>query len=314
MNSTLNTISPPHDFDIREIRGADPRKLIAKSEEEYQRRLEDAAEGVIASGARLVLLTGPSSSGKTTTLKRLGKAIEEKGRHAVALSLDDFSRIGEGIPEYYNGTPFFEGVKAINTDRLHSDLHSLFETGRAVTPTFDFVKKHKTSEGETVEIGPDDIVMVEGIQALVPETSRGFEDIKQYRIYAGIRGRYSSGVSVIIDEETVRFIRRLVRDAYFRKDDADRTYDIWCNVCVGNEINIWPYLGTVDKVIDTSMEYEPSVIISRLRKLYNDPELCGSHREDIGRLIELYGLFPEYDPSLVPADSMLREFIGGLEL
>ncbi|MBR2670705.1 MAG: hypothetical protein IKE27_00720 [Oscillospiraceae bacterium] len=315
MYSTLNTLKPERVYDIDDVINTRPEELIASSEAEYQAELDSVAEMIAEKNARFVLLTGPSSSGKTTTTRRLGLTLEGMGRHTIALSLDDFSFLYRKTPpEFYNGKPYYEGISNINIDLLHERLRELFDTGKAYTPIFDFKTGQKNLNGSLAEIGPEDIILVEGIQALIPVTAEGFDDITQFRVYAGIRGRYERNGNVVADPEQIRFIRRLVRDAYFRRSIADRTFDIWSNVLVGNEINIWPYLETVDAAVNTSFAYEGCVMTERLKKLLNDPNRVGTKAEGIKELIDMYSPFPEYDFDLVPKNSMLREFIGGLEL
>ena len=315
MYSTLNVLKPERVYDIDSVIKADPRELISEAEAEYQQELDAAADMAADRNARLILLVGPSSSGKTTTSRRLGQALERRGRHTVALSLDDFSYLyRKAPPEYHNGRPYYEGISNINVELLHERIRELFDHGEAYTPIFDFRTGEKNLNGTLAKIGPEDIILVEGIQALVPQTAEGFDDISQLRVYAGIRGRYERNGEIVADNEKIRFIRRLVRDAYFRRSVADRTFDIWDNVLLGNEINIWPYLETVDIAVNTSFAYEACVMTARLKKLLNDPDRVGTRAEDIKDLIDIYSPFPEYDFDLVPKTSMLREFIGGLEL
>lgn len=288
-----------------------PQELIDKSEQRYSNIIASVAETVCSSGERqVVMLAGPSSSGKTTTARKLSEECIKNGVHTFVLSLDDFYLDRENIPLLPDGTRDFETVYALDLDYFEEVINALLRGETVKTPVFDFVTgKRKTDVTGELTLGEKDVVVIEGLHALNPVITDKIHG-KLFKIYISVSSRiYNKKGKIILNKRNLRFVRRLVRDYKFRGSSADYTYTLWKNVTYGEDKYLFPYRNNADVKINTVHLYEPCVLKKQALKLL-ESGISDEFAYDVQRLRDALEKFPNIDENLVPENSLLREFLG----
>lgn len=293
---------------------ASPREFILRCEGDYNRRVAGVTAEIMARGCRVVMLSGPSASGKTTSGLKMAADLMRQGRRASVVSLDNFFRnIGE-YPLTSEGVPDFEHLQALDVDRINCFLKELMETGSSDMPVFDFANQRRADEILRIEAGAGEIVMIEGIHALNPLLTQSISDSDMLRVYIGLRTEYSENGRRMLPTRDLRIVRRVVRDHYFRGYSVRNTLELWGRLRQGEERWIKPFKSLADLLLDTSFIYEPALFAPLLAQLCADPQEGGEFRDMLLDLAARFARFTALDMSLIPPDSMLREFVGGLEI
>lgn len=290
----------------------EPEKFISECSQAYRLRVCEVADRIFADKNRkIVMLAGPSSSGKTTTAKFLSEEINRLGGKAYTVSLDDFYLPrGTSYPLDENGKPDFECVEALDTELLHSSLRSLAEKGKAVLPVFDFKTGDRINNAKTIVLDENDVIIVEGLHALNPVITDTLDESKLLKIYISVSSRiYDNDGNVLFSKRDLRFIRRMVRDYHFRSTPVERSFEIWESVMRGEDRYLFPFEERADIKINSFHPCEPCVFSEKAIGLLSMANL-GEFKEKADLLIYKLGLFKKTDYSLLPADSLLREFTG----
>lgn len=290
----------------------DPVKFLAECSSEYHRIINVVAKKIYANtSVKIVTLAGPSSSGKTTTAAFLSEAINGMGGRAYTISLDDFYHPRSvGYPLDENGKPDYECVEALDVEFLHSKLRELIESGKAEMPAFDFKTGERIQNAKTVELKENDVVIVEGLHALNPVITNTLDKQSLFKLYVSVSTRvYEEDGNVFLSKRDLRFIRRMVRDFSFRSSSVDKTFDLWQSVLKGEDKYLFPYEYLADIRIDSFHPCEPCVFAARATELLRSTK-NGTHKERAELLIEKLNFFIKTDYSLLPHDSLLREFTG----
>ncbi len=289
-----------------------PSEFIAECTETYRRRISEAAHGIFSNHNRkIVMLAGPSSSGKTTTARFLSEEINRLGGKAYTVSLDDFylPRTVQ-YPLDENGKPDFECVEALDLDLLHSSLRQLAVNGKADLPVFDFKTGERINNAKTIELCENDVIIVEGLHALNPVITETLDESKLYKIYISVSSRvYDNNGDVLISKRDLRLIRRSVRDYLFRSMPVERTLEIWGSVMRGEDKYLFPFENLADIKINSFHPCEPCIFSRKAVELLRDVGK-GEFKEKADSLIFKLSLFENIDYSVLPADSLLREFTG----
>ncbi len=290
-------------------------KYIEECEADYASRLAAAADAITAKGASIVMLSGPSASGKTTSSKKLAAEFKTRGVDATVVSLDDFFKSINEYPKTPDGAYDMEHVKALDIERIHTCLNEIIETGRSELPIFDFVHQRPSEETRELKIKSGDVLIVEGIHALNPLLTETVKSDRIFKIYAGLRTEYAVEGERLVSTREIRITRRLIRDYYFRGNSVRDTLDYWKQIQRGEEVWIKPFKVNADLLLNTSLEYEPCVTRPMLRKICEDQNQGGDYRNILMWLNdELFAEFSELDVVKVPNNSVIREFYGGLIL
>lgn len=284
------------------------KKFIAHCEFEYESRIYAAAGEILHSGCRVVMLAGPSASGKTTTAHKLAEAIGARGGRAIVVSMDNFFKNLEEYPRLPDGSKDYENITAVDLDTLQACLKKLIETGRTELPEFDFLTEHRKPEWMRLELG-DGVCIVEGIHALNPQTTALLPDSSVYRVYVGLREEYSKSGRRILPTRDIRLARRLVRDYKFRGHSLEKTLGMWPSVCAGEDRYIKVFKNRADLLIDTSFSYEICVLAGHIAPLAGllEDRPGGETLNDLAGRFALCSRLPQ---EWVPENSMLREFMG----
>lgn len=284
---------------------------IEECEREYQAQVEKATKEVcLKKGRQLIMLAGPSSSGKTTTAKLIKEYSEKEGRRATVVSLDDFYRDQTEMLYFEDGTPDFETVNSLDKEYIKECLSSLVEKGGADLPRFCFLSKKREKELVRTEIGEDEIVIVEGLHAINPVITENLPEEKLTRMYVSVSSRIYKDQKVLFSKRDLRFIRRLIRDYHHRASSVENTFLLWKGVRMGEDRYLFPYSHLADVKIDSIHPYEPCLFkneaVSLLSHIEKDSEYYEAAREYINKL----SLFADADMRCVPGNSLLHEFIG----
>lgn len=286
-----------------------PTDFIAECEKRYKDRIGSIAREVSQkSGRELVMLAGPSSSGKTTTAKMLTEALKKENRKARVISLDDFYHDQGADYIFEDGTVDYETVKALDTECVYKCLHSLMQNGRAELPRFSFLTK-KREEYEQVLCDRDEILIVEGLHALNPVITDPLQNESMKKLYVSVSSRVYQKDEVLLTKRDLRFVRRLIRDYHYRNSEVDYTFYLWKGVRMGEDRYLFPFSGRADIRIDSFHPYEPCFFKKECLKLLDLIEPDSIYYNAAVKLKQKISLFIQVEKELIPADSLLWEFI-----
>ena len=289
------------------LAAAQPQPFADYSEGQYRAQIEAIADEVLSSGRHIVMLTGPSAAGKTTSAHKIADAIAARGRRSAVVSLDDFY-VGAGrYPKHPDGTDDYESLASLDLLVLQDCLAKLHTAGICEAPIFDF-KIQQPNGTQTIDCR-DGVVIIEGLHALNPALTERLPADAALCLYAGLREEYGApdGTRCLATRD-VRLARRLVRDCLFRGHGAAFTLGLWGKVCAGEDQYIKPFKPRADLLLDTT--HEVCLWHALLDTMPPDEDLTAAQHRQFDALRARFAAFPPLDTSLVPSDSMLREFIG----
>lgn len=289
---------------------ARPEEFVLLCEKEYAARIARLAAAVLDSGCAVVLLTGPSSSGKTTSANRLAAAVRASGRRSEVISLDDFF-VGEGrYPKRPDGEDDYECVEALDIPLLQECLRDLAETGECEMPQFDFLTQLPKATRRHVDCR-DGVAVIEGLHAFNPVLTDHLPRSAVLLVYAGMREEYcdAAGARVLATRD-LRLARRITRDYLFRGHDAAFTIGLWPHVISSENRYIKVFKNRADLVLDTSFSYEPGLWQAELLPLVQKMSAGMAHSARLASLCAQLRPFTPIPRWLVPRQSILREFIG----
>ena len=289
-----------------------PSEFLAVCSREYHEKVKIAAEKIFSDKSKkIVMLAGPSSSGKTTTAKILSEYINGLGGMAYTVSLDDFYHPRSvGYPLDENGKPDYECVEALDIELLRSKLCELSEGKKSSLPVFDFKTGERIDDAKTIELKENDVIIFEGIHALNPVITDILDSEKLFRIYVSVSSRvYDENGEVLLSKRDLRFVRRMVRDFSFRSTSVEFTFEVWKSVTRGEDKYLFPYEHLADIKLDSFHLCEPCVFSCKATDLLSLVE-NDEYKEKAMRLTDMLSLFNKTDYSLLPEDSLLREFTG----
>ena len=294
-------IDAGHATDIINISEALQEKKLAKIAEEIASR----------KGVKLVLLAGPSSSGKTTSCKRLSIQLAVNGLKPLQISLDDYFVDRDKTPKDENGDFDFESIYALNLDLLNEQFNALFRGEEVELPKYDFPSGKSVKSGKKLKLEPNNVLVVEGIHALNPELTAHVPEEQIFRVYA------SALTTILLDNHNYipttdnRLLRRIIRDYKYRGVSAQETIHRWPSVRAGENKWIFPFQENADAMLNTAMLYELSVLKMQAEPLLQQvPENCEEFAEAY-RLLKFLKYFKGIPYNNLPPTSLLREFLGG---
>lgn len=287
--------------------------FIEQCESKYRVRVENIAHKVLEAGVPVVLVAGPSASGKTTSSRRLARTMTQMGKNTQVISLDNFFKNIEDYPKQKNGEPDFEHLHSLDVETVNECIYELATTGSTFIPSFDFASHTSTPRAQEIRIDRDSAVIIEGIHALNPELTRKVDHSYVIKVYAGLRSEYYSGRKRIIATRDLRITRRIIRDERERGSDPEETLSLWKNIMAGEEKWIKPFKVDADYLLNTGFDYEPCLYAEDIRHLA-EAGAGGQYQPQLETLAACFDEVESIPMDAVPKDSMLREFIGGLDL
>ena len=289
-------------------------QLIQISEALQEKKMSQIADDIArrtSPAIRLVLIAGPSSSGKTTTCKRLSVQLGVNGIRPINISLDDYFVDREKTPRDASGDYDYEHLHALNLELFNQQLNALFRGEEVELPRYDFPTGTSQLSGKKLRMGPKDILVVEGIHALNPELTAQIPQECIYRVYA------SALTTLLLDSHNYvpttdnRLLRRIIRDNKYRAVNAVETIRRWPSVRKGENRWIFPYQENADQMFNTAMLFELAVIKRQAEPLLEQvPENCPEYAEAY-RLLKFLHYIRPIPEDQIPPTSLLREFLGG---
>jgi uridine kinase len=290
-------------------------ELIRVSEGFHEKAIAEIADAIVNNRRRirLVLIAGPSSSGKTTFLKRLSVQLKVSGLNPVGLSIDNYYRNREDTPRDENGEYDFEAIEAIDLELFNQHLVDLLEGREVRTPVFDFPsgRRQPLERSRPMRLGERDLLVVEGIHGLNERLTAQVPAASKYKVYVSALTQLCLDDANRIRTSDARLLRRIVRDRLYRGYSPAETLRLWPSVRRGEVRNIFPFQESADDMFNTALPYESAVLkVYAERFLLEVPQEHPAYGE-VHRMMKFLSLFVGIFPDAVPQNSILREFIGG---
>lgn len=294
------------DLNLINTAGLSKQSFIRHCEFEYESRVYAAAREIIDEGRHIIMLTGPSASGKTTTAFKLRDKLISMGKNARVISLDNFFKNQNDYPRLENGEKDYENVTALELGLFEKCFRELLEKGSAKFPEFDFQREMRIEDAIQLEL-KGGFIIVEGIHALNPVLLDLLPENEVFTIYAGLREEYSFRGQRILPTRDIRMLRRMIRDYKYRGHSPQKTISMWRSVCEGEDKYIKVFKPNADLLLDTSFSYELLIMHSALTDFeqYIDDSAEGQRLAELFKVFDNLGYLPL---GSLPQGSMLCEF------
>ena len=285
--------------------------LILLQEGLQEKLLADISDEIVSKNKRIILIAGPSSSGKTTFSHRLSIQLEIAGLTPHPVSMDDYFLDRELSPRDENGNYNFETIASLDVDLLTKHINQLLNGEEVDVPSYNFVTGKREYHGHKLKIGQKDVLVMEGIHGLNGTLTNEIPEDAKYRIYVSALNQINLDEHNRIPSSDGRLLRRIVRDAMTRGNDARETISRWDSVRKGEEDNIFPYQEEADVMFNSAQVYEIAVLKQYAEPLlFAVPKDCPEYQE-AKRLLKFLEYFLNIPSEAIPKTSLLREFIGG---
>ena len=301
---------------IAELNEAVQQGRLKELIEINEQRVNDDLDAIVSrihqnKSCKMVLIAGPSSAGKTTTSLRIAEKLTNLGHHPVTLAMDDFFKDRVDSPRFPDGSYDYENIECIDLALFNNTLKSLLNNEAVKIPVYDFTLGEKIWPNPPVTLKDEDILIIEGIHALNPRSSELIGDEQKVRIYINALTHLNYDDHNRIPTSDYRLIRRMMRDVQFRGRSISTTIEGWQKVKDGEDMYIYPYQEEADVILNTSMDYELAVLKSKLMPLLDAVDVNDPQYIEVNRIRKLLAYVIAGDPELVPAYSILKEFLGG---
>lgn len=288
-------------------------EIIKISEALHEKKIAQIADKIRKKSKKLklIMISGPSSSGKTTFSHRLAIQLKVNGLNPIRISLDNYFVNRENNPVDENGAYDFEALEAIDIKLFNKDMLDLLDGKEVEMPKFNFETGQRFYDGEILSVKKKDLIIIEGIHALTPKLTAQIADECKYKIYVSALTSVSIDGHNLIKTSDNRLIRRMIRDAKYRGYDAHETLARWNSVRKGEEKNIFPFQEEADVMFNSALLYELAVLKSHAEPLLrrvkpNEPEHSAAQR-----LLKFFSYFQSVEDEEIPPTSLIREFLGG---
>ena len=296
----------------KKIEQGGEKELILLAEALHEKKISDIADKIVKrKDVKMILIAGPSSSGKTTFAQRLGIQLKLNGIKPITISVDNYFVEREQTPKDENGNYDFERLDAIDLELFNDQLTKLLNGEEVQTPIFDFKTGKKSFTGEKLKMRNNEVLVIEGIHCLNDELTSAIPRQQKYKIYISALTVLNIDYYNRISTTDTRLIRRLVRDYNFRGYEALHTLQNWSMVNRGEENNIYPYQEEADSMFNTSLIYEISVLKKYAMPLLKAIDNSHPEYSEAKSLYELLKYFDDIGDEYIPKNSLIREFIGG---
>lgn len=288
-------------------------ELIRLSETYYNNQLSNIAEKIYnnKNNVRLVLIAGPSSSGKTTTSKKLEVYLQSKGIKTHQISIDDYFYNRDKTPRLPNGELDTESLNAVDVTLFNKHLTKLLEGEAVELPEYNFLLGKREYNGKKLKIGKDDMIIIEGLHGLNDDLTLSIERKNKYKIYISALTQLNVDNHNRIHTSDTRKLRRIIRDNKYRSYNSSTTLKMWKTIREGEEKFIFPYQDDADVIVNSALVYEMGILKTYAEPLLFSVEETDENYPEALRLINLLRNILPIPSDDVPKDSVLREFIGG---
>lgn len=284
--------------------------ILTEEMEKNSKILDTALKIVNKNNIQVVLIAGPSSSGKTTTTNKLCLAFKSKGRNPKMISMDDFFKDRDETPLDENGEKDYECLEAIDLKLFNDKISDLLSFKETIMPEYNFITGQKEFKN-TMQLDENDILLIEGIHAMNPRILDNIAPDKKVKIYLSALNDLNIDRDVRISTTDNRLLRRIIRDNRTRGYSVNHTLEAWQKVRLGEEKYIFPYQDTADYTINTALSYEIGVLKVYVEPLLYSVDIDSPYYGEAKRLLNFLRLFLPISSEDIPNDSILREFIGG---
>ncbi len=286
-------------------------ELIASSESMQNRQIREFAQTIVWEGKQIVLIAGPSSSGKTTTAKRLCEAIAEITEPPLYLGTDDYFVERRDTPLGEDGEPDFEGLGALDLELFNTQMEDLLLGREVDIPEFDFIEGRKIFGRRITSLNEGQILVIEGIHSLNDILTKNIDRSMKFKIYISPLTQIGIDRHNRVSTADARLLRRMVRDNQFRGYNAEATLNIWHKVRAGESVNIFPYSSSADVVFNSSTVYETNMLRTFAEPLLEAIREDSAQYEEAQRILNFIRFFEKIENTeAVPDNAILREFIG----
>ena len=308
-NINIEQVQDVNDY----IRTGRTMKLVSIAEALHEKEISIIADAILQHrrALRLLLVSGPSSSGKTSFTQRLSTQLEVNGLKPIALSLDHYFVDRKHTPRDADGKYDFDSMEALDLPLLKQQIAQLIAGERVSVPQFDFITGQRLAEYKPMQVGPSEILIIEGIHALNPELVTSINRNLIYKIYISALGGLNIDLMSRVPTSEIRLLRRLVRDDKYRGVTPENTIHQWDSVRRGEYQNIFKFQEEADVMFNSSMIYEMNALRPFAETALQKIPADSSYYDTRERLLNLLSFFEPLDVSKVPFNSILREFIGG---
>ncbi len=288
------------------------KEMILLSEALHEKKIADIARMIKERSKRIVLIAGPSSSGKTSFAKRLCIQLQVIGLKPLYLGTDDYFINRADLPVQEDGTKDFEALSAVDVELFTNQMNALLNHEEVDLPEYDFLKGEKVYGKRITTLKEDQIIVIEGIHGLNPELTKGIDDKEKFKIYISPLTQLTIDRYHRIPTTDARMLRRLVRDYRTRDMSAQQTIESWHLVREGEEKNIFPYNGEADVFFNSQCVYELAVLKKYAEPLLKEITYESPQYAEAQRMLRFLDFFvPIEDDSCIANNSIIREFIGG---
>ncbi|MCD7751605.1 MAG: nucleoside kinase [Lachnospiraceae bacterium] len=286
--------------------------LILVQEAEQERKIAEIAQMIAErEGVRFVMIAGPSSSGKTTFSHRLSIQLRTIGKKPHPIALDDYFLNRKDTPLDEEGKPNYECLEALDVELFNQDMIALLSGQEVELPTFNFITGYREYNGKRLKLGPDDILVLEGIHGLNDKLSYTLPNESKFKIYISALTSLNVDAHNRIPSTDNRLIRRIVRDAATRGMDASYTLQMWPSVRRGEESYIFPFQEEADVMFNSAMVYELAVLKQFAEPLLFSVKPGDPAFQEATRLLKFLDYFLGVSSESLPNNSICREFVGG---
>ena len=288
------------------------KDVIMLAEALHEKKIANIADDIAKrKNVKMVLIAGPSSSGKTTFAQRLGIQLRLNGIKPVTISVDNYFVERSDTPKDENGEYDFESIEAIDLKLFNEHLVKLLNGEEIEMPRFDFHEGTKKYKGDMLKLNSDEILVIEGIHCLNDKLTSQISKDEKYKVYISALTVLNMDRYNRISTTDTRLVRRIVRDYQFRGYSAKHTLDTWVSVNRGEEKNIFPYQEDANKIFNTSLIYELSALKDIAKPLLEEITQDEKEYAEAQRLLNILKYFESIPNEEVPTNSLLKEFLGG---
>lgn len=289
-----------------------PQKLIAQEEARFQRELERACDLILSDSIHMILLTGPSASGKTTTAKKIATELNRRGEKVNRISLDNFYRPAAELPRWEDGYQNYESVEGLDIPCFQQFVEDLFHQGCGKLPVFDFTSGERRKKWVELFFDQHTYLIFEGIHALNPLVTQTLQGHRTVKIYISVHSDFLDGQgNLLLGARDLRLCRRLLRDFYHRGTQAEGTMRMWEYVLRGEDLYIRPFRQYADIHINSTHAYEPFLYHDRLVQLLANAPENSDYQEAFERLAKASDAFWGIPEDWIPQSSLIQEFLPG---
>lgn len=286
-------------------------EVIRASEDIQERKLNEIVDNIAKNGnIKFVLISGPSSSGKTTFAKKLGMKLKTYGTEPLAISMDNYFKERIDTPKLENGEYDFETVDALDLELFNAHMQKLL-TGEAISmPEFNFITGKKEYNNNEIELSEKTVIILEGIHALNPLVTKSIADDMKYKIYIAPMTSLNMDDFSKVSTTDTRMLRRMVRDFETRGHSVDKTLNMWENLARGERMYIYPFIKEANVIFNSSLIYEVAAMSVYAKPLLLHIKADNKVYSETRRLYNFLANFLPIDERDIPNNSLLREFIG----